>query len=289
VPNVIGTVNLELLTELNEGTKHVVLEGSTRSGKTVAIFQFLILEAIENPGLIIRVFRFDGATHGDTTIPTFEFCMGHEMFNLWQDECMNKTDKVYTYSNGSKICFDSSSKTSKLHGKESDIAFFNEVTEITWGAYKQIANRCRDLKIYDFNPSVNQHWIFDKILSRSRRVHGQGKGFQCEESGVAYQHSTYVDNPCLTEVQISEIEDSDPSNPENVRNGTADQWFWDVYGLGKRGKVEGQIFTSYQVTEEWPDRHLCQKWGDGLDFGFSQDPMALVECRLYNNKLYAQI
>tara|TARA_R100000655_G_scaffold68255_1_gene106500 strand:+ start:29 stop:934 length:906 start_codon:yes stop_codon:yes gene_type:complete len=141
--------------------------------------------------------------------------------------------------------------------------------------------------IFDFNPSLNQHWIFDKILSRAKKVAKPGAAWYCLESGVAYIHSTYEDNPCLTEGQIKAIESYDPSNPENVRNNTANQWRWDVYGLGKRGKIEGQIFSAYQVTEEWPDRSICQKWGLALDFG-SVDPMALSECRYYNNKLYVK-
>lgn len=289
MPEVTGTVNLEHLLDLPESSKHVVLEGSTRSGKTIAIFQFLIIEAIENANTIIRVFRHDSTTHNSTTIPSFKLCMGPEMFNGWDSlGSFNKTEKIYTFTNGSKICFDGTSDPMKLHGKESDISWFNEVTEITWEAYKQIANRCRDLKIYDFNPSISRHWIFLKILSRSKKVHGSGKKFNCGESGISYIHSTYIDNPCLTPSQVDEIESSNPNDPENVRSGTADSWFWDVYGLGKRGKIKGAVFqeTNYDISEYWPDREICQRWGFGLDFGFSDDPMALIEMRVYNNQIY---
>ncbi len=270
-----ATVNFEFLLDLTDDIEYVVLEGSTRSSKTISIIQFLILEAVENPDTIIRCFRHDGSTHNSTTIPSFMFCMGHEMFNLWDTAgSFNKSEKIYSFSNGSKICFDATNEPMKLHGKESDIAWFNEVMEITWDAYTQIAYRCKDLKIFDFNPSLNQHWVFDKILSR--------------EIGVAYRHSTYLDNPFLTDKQVAAIESYNPNDPVNIRNNTADQWAWDVYGLGKRGKIEGQIFKTYQITEEWPERYVCQKWGFGLDFGFSADPMALAEYRLYNNKLYVR-
>lgn len=289
MPEVIGNKNLDYLLNLTEDINEVVFEGSTRSGKTIAIFQFLILEAIENPNTIIRCFRHDGATHSSTTIPSFQFCMGPDMFDLWgKVGTFNKSEKVYSFTNGSKICFDSMNEPMKLHGKESDIAFINEAMEATFEAFTQINYRCRDLKIFDFNPSLNQHWIFSKILSKAKHVSGVGKKFMCHSSGVGYVHSTYKDNPCLTDVQVAAIESYDPDNPENVRNGTADAYLHDVYAVGKRGKVEGTIYKTYQVTEEWPERYLCQKWGYGLDFGFSADPMALAECRLYNNKLYVK-
>jgi len=287
MPEVIGTKNLEFLLDLPEGIDEVIFEGSTRSGKTCAIFQFLALEAVENPNTTIRVFRFDGSTHNATTIPTFMFVMGPEMFGLWDTAgSFNKSEKVYTFSNGSTICFDSMNEVSKLHGKESDIAFINEAMEATFEAFTQINYRCRDLKIFDYNPSLNQHFIFSKILSKARKPHGIDQQFYCLESKVAYIHSTFQDNPCLTDVQIAAIESYDPSNPDNMRNGTADAYLWAVYGKGERGRIEGRIYENYQVTEFFPEKHVCQKHGYGLDFGFSADPMALVECALYNNKLY---
>ena len=289
MPEVIGTKTFRFLNELPEGIRHCVIEGSTRSGKTVANFMFLCMEAIEVPGTIIRVFRHDGATHKETTIPTFELVMGPEILNLYDVAGkFNKSDKIYSFKNGSKICFDAANEPQKLQGKESDIAFLNEAMEITYEAYTQINYRCKDLILMDFNPSLNQHWIFSKILTKAKKVSGIDKEFYCLDSGVSYIHSTYKDNPCLTAAQVEAIESYNPNNPENVRNGTADEWQWAVYGEGQRGKVEGTIYKTYHVTEEWPERYLCQKWGYGLDFGFSADPMALAECRLYNNKLYVK-
>lgn len=289
MPEVIGTKNLKFLLDLPEGIRHVIMEGSTRSGKTVGAFQFLDLECIEVPNKTIRVFRNDGATHKDTTVPTFEFTMGPNMFNLWDLAGLyNKSNRIYKFKNGSQISFDSANEPQKLQGKESDIAFLNEAMEITYEAYTQIAYRCKDLILIDFNPSLNQHWVFSKILAKCKYPAEVGQSWYDLDAGVAYIHSTYKDNPCLTEAQVNSIESFNPNNPENVRNGTADEWQWSVYGEGQRGKVEGTIYKTYQVTEEWPERYLCQKWGYGLDFGFSADPMALAECRLYNNKLYVK-
>ncbi len=102
MPNIEATVNVEFLLDLTDDTEYVVLEGSTRSSKTISIIQFLILEAVENPNTIIRCFRHDGSTHSSTTIPSFQFCMGPEMFNLWDAAAsFNKSEKIYSFSNSS--------------------------------------------------------------------------------------------------------------------------------------------------------------------------------------------
>jgi phage terminase large subunit len=143
--------------------------------------------------------------------------------------------------------------------------------EITYEAYRQIMARTRLLVVMDWNPSLNSHWVFDRVLSRS---------------DVLYVHSTYKDNPHLSVKQVAEIEGTNPNIPENVRNGTADAWYWDVYGLGKRGRREGAVFPFFDVVEHWPDEWDCQKYGFGLDFGYSNDPAALIECAIFQGKLY---
>ena len=77
-----------------------------------------------------------------------------------------------------------------------------------------------------------------------------------------------------------------PGRPENVVAGTADKWLWEVYGLGKRGRREGVIYTAWTVEDRWPDRMACQRWGYGVDWGFAQDPCAVVECALFHGDLW---
>ena len=132
----------------------------------------------------------------------------------------------------------------------------------------------------DFNPSYNRHWVFDKIMNKFP------KGPLPPE--VGYCHSTYKDNPFLSPAQVREIESANPEVPENVRRGTADQYEWDVYGLGKRGNLQGAVFDNWEITSDWPDRMQCMRWGFGLDFGFSVDPTALIECAIWNRRLYVR-
>lgn len=273
--NIRGTVNLKRLLQVTVESAIIVLEGSTRSSKTISIIQFLISRCLARPGWVVRCFRKDGSTHKDTTILDFKMVMtmigGQGFFKSAGD--YNKTEKIYTFKNGATFSFHETKNIDELHGMACDDAWMNEVMEIAEPAWDQIGPRARCLKIMDFNPSFNHHWVFSKVLTR-------------EDVPVFHFHSTYKDNPFLTPGQIAEIEKYDPSNPINVRQGTADQWHWDVYGLGKRGKVEGAIFKLWEVTDLWPERYLCRRTGFGLDFGFHPDPAGLIECRIHNDGIY---
>jgi len=101
----------------------------------------------------------------------------------------------------------------------------------------------------------------------------------------AHIHSTFRDNPMLPDKARLEILSMEPT-PENVARGTADEWGWSVYGLGRRGRREGAIFKAWDITDDWPDRMLCQRWGFGIDYGFSLDPTAVIECALFQDRLY---
>lgn len=280
-----GTVNLEFLLDLPSDADIAVMEGSTRSSKTVSICQYLIIELDNRPGITARCFRADSITHNKTTINDFKLAMqlhGEALGidkggtnNYWiQAGKWNKIEKTYTFINGSQMCFEGTRDPQKLQGCRQDIAWLNEVMEINEDAYAQITYRTTGLTIMDYNPSLSQHWVFSQILT--------------QEKGVYFFRSTYRDNPFLSDKQIREIEKYNPDNPVNIRQGTADQFKWDVYGLGKRGRVQGAIFKLWQPFDKFPEREYCQKWGFGLDFGYSNDPTALVKCALFQGDLYLQ-
>jgi phage terminase large subunit len=75
--------------------------------------------------------------------------------------------------------------------------------------------------------------------------------------------------------------------PENIEAGTANEYRWKVYGLGELSRLEGLIFPNYEVSAQWPTYNVQWK-GYGLDFGYTNDPTALVEARLHFGKLYVR-
>ena len=273
--DITGTKNLDWLLQLPPGIDTVIMEGSTRSSKTISILQFLILKALNTPDTVVRVFRHDSTTLDKTIIPDFLWLMGHEQFGIWDIGHYNKTEKNYYFPNGSLFSFAGTSDPQKLHGLKQNYAFFNEAMELLEDAYTQVSYRTTEMIILDFNPSFSHHFIFSKLMTQVGE-------------GVAYKHSTYKDNPFLTDKQIRAIECYEPT-PENMQKGTADNYKWSVYGLGQRGHFQGAIFAQcWKVIEndEFPDPLNCERFGFGLDFGYSNDPTALTRCALHQGDLY---
>lgn len=276
----------------------LMLEGSSRSGKTWAIL-FLLISLALDPSVVnlkrltIRCFRHNATTNSRTIVSDFLHIMQNEisyeengkLFTLFASAGKwNKSTKTYTFFNGSTISFEGADNPQKLQGLKQDIAWFNEAMEIIPDSAAQIAMRTTLFKIADWNPSLTVHWAF-QIIERGM--------------GMRYCHSTYKDNldrktgkSNLSSAIIAYIESLDPSKPENVRAGTADPYKWDVYGLGKRGAREGQVFPRihWDVIDDgdFPAQSVCQRYGYGGDFGFSQDPTTLIDCRFHNDALYVK-
>jgi phage terminase large subunit len=271
IPTTINYIRLKNADKA--GYYNKVLEGSSGSGKTYSILQYLIEKATAKK-LRIRACRFDSATCDDSIVADFTKIM-QEQFQLWNSRNWNKVEKRYTFDNGSIIRFIGCKDPAKLHGPRFDITWFNEVMEMTYESYRQANQRTSEEFICDFNPSLIHHWVFEKIA---------------RQANCKWIHSTFNDNPYLPEEDRAAILSYDPDNPDNVEHGTADEWAWCVYGLGKRGQREGAIFKplDYEIVDEWPEKMHCKAHGYGLDFGFSHDPTALAEWCLFQNKLYAR-
>ena len=87
--------------------------GGTRSGKTYAILQYLIVKGIESTQSITIVRR---------TIPTLkrtvikDFIEILKGLGIWQEADYNISDRIWSYSNGSTIQFISTDDADKLRG-----------------------------------------------------------------------------------------------------------------------------------------------------------------------------
>jgi len=80
---------------------------------------------------------------------------------------------------------------------------------------------------------------------------------------------TYKDNEALDEVAKKEIE----SHRENK------EW-WTVYGEGKLGVITSRIYRDWQIIDEIPHEARLECYG--LDYGYTNDPTAIVAVYYYN-------
>ena len=302
----------------SKGYRYVALEGSSRSGKTYAALQWCVyaclqprtfvktyingkLVPFDGDSLKIRCLRYDAVNARDSIWSDLNRIMLSAKITSGSAGFLkNETKMTWLFPNGSQIICGGANDSGKLHGLEQDICYFNEVMMIPRSALDQLEYRTRIGFIFDWNPSLNDHWIFrngfDKttVYAADERLAGQPK--------CLYAHSTYKDNlENLTESQVAGIEQYEPT-PGNIARGTADAYMWSVYGLGKRGYIEGRVISPERVDvlpecvdlrtgaidDGFPTERQWELHGYGLDWGFATDPTALIECAIWNRKLYVR-
>jgi phage terminase large subunit len=238
-----------------------VIQGGTSASKTFSILAILIDKAIKQPGLEISVVS--------ETIPHLRRGANRDFLKIMKEtgryipSNYNKTLLRYDFTNGSYIEFFSADSEEKLRGARRNILYLNEANNINYEAYQQLEIRT-DGDIYlDFNPT-STFWAHTEVLVQENSEH---------------LILTYKDNEALSDEIIQSLEMS--------RTKALTSTYWEnwcrVYLDGEIGSVEGTIYSDYMVIDRIPDdaRILCY----GLDFGFSQDPAALVAIYKYDDNL----
>jgi phage terminase large subunit len=177
-----------------------------------------------------------------------------QVHNYYKDDAWNRSDFIYTFETGSKIEFFSADMPSKTRGPRRDRLYINEGNNVRWEAADQMMVRTRELIIIDWNPT-NEFWAYTEVMPH--RDHD-------------FLTLTYKDNEALSKEIVEDIE----SHKNNK------QW-WRVYGEGQLGEVEGKVFKGW-YTDLYAVPHEAKLEGRGLDFGYSNDPTALVNVYKYN-------
>lgn len=227
--------------------------GGTSASKTISILMYLIhlAQSDEKPTLTSVV--SESVPHLKRgAIRDFKNILQTQRY--WKDASWNATDSIYTFETGSQIEFFSSDNGDKLRGARRDRLFINEANNVSWDAFEQLEVRTREFVYLDWNPT-NEFWYYSDL--------------KAERDDIEECVLTYKDNEALEEEIVKSIE------KRKNRKG-----WWTVYGLGQLGEVEGKIYTGWQIIEEIP--HEAKLVRRGLDFGYSNDPSALVDIYSYN-------
>jgi phage terminase large subunit len=243
------TITFEnLLDSQSRVTQHI---GGTRSGKTYAILQFLIVKAIENKETITIV-RKTIPSLKRTVIKDFKDIL--QGLNIWQDENFNITDRIYNLYD-STIQFLSTDDADKLRGIKSTILFIDEASEIDEESYFQLSIRTSGRIILAYNPTISPyHWI---------RQMGDVERFV----------TTYRDNIYLPKEMVKAIEDLQHTNEK----------YWKIYGKGEFAPNDKAIFE-FDVCDTIDGDWVCF----GFDAGYSSDPCSLVAIYKNSDTLYLE-
>lgn len=226
--------------------------GGTSAGKTISILQILIDKAQSDKAQTLTSIVSESYPHlkRGAMRDFLNIMQEHGYFN---DDRWNKTDKIYEFETGSKIEFFSADQPSKVRGPRRDRLYINEANNVPYEAFDQLEVRTRDEIWLDWNPT-NEFWWYDQVAPE--REHD-------------FITLTYIDNEAL-----------DPQIVSSIEAHRGNKAWWQVYGLGQLGEVEGKIFRDWQIIDEIP--HEARLERRGLDFGYSNDPTAVVDIYYYN-------
>ena len=172
----------------------------------------------------------------------------------------NRSDFIYHFPKA-QLEFFSADEPAKLRGGRRDVLFINECNNIAWDSFNELDIRTRLFTYLDWNP-VSEFWAHsNNLVTNPENV---------------YIHSTYQDaHWVLPQAIIDNIEAKRLTDPN----------WWNVYGLGLLGKVEGLVYPYFEQVDALPEGG--QEFY-GLDFGYSNDPSVLVKCVIKGTELYCE-
>lgn len=237
------------------------IQGGTSAGKTFGILPILIDTAIKETGVDVSVVAESIPHLKRGAIKDFHKIM--QSTGRWRDSNWNGSDFKYRFSNGSTIEFFSSDSDAKLRGARRDYLYMNEANNQTFNAFNELAARTKKGVYLDWNPT-NEFWFHEHLIN---------------DKDVDFIILTYLDNEACPESAVNFI------NKAKEKSATSDYWdnWYKVYGLGLIGSLQGAIFEFNQVDSIPKEAEFISY---AIDWGFTNDPTALIEAYRYNGELY---
>lgn len=229
------------------------VSGGTSASKTISILLWCIQRAQTNKNELISIISetFPHLKRGAMR----DFLAIMEDHGYFKSDNWNKTDSVYTFNTGSKIEFFSADQPGKVRGPRRDILFINEANNVSYEVFTQLEVRTKKIIWLDWNP-VQEFWFYTELKDK--------------RPDVDFITLTYLDNEGLDPAIVSGLE-----LRRNNKN------WWRVYGMGELGLAENIIYPNFKKIDKIPEEaKLVRK---GLDFGYTNDPTALLDIYRWNN------
>ena len=243
---------------MNSRKRTKVNQGGTSSGKTYSIMQVLFVKAMQQYGRVITVAGQDvpnlkkGAFRDAKNIRNASATL-----QAWFPK-VNEGERIFYCINGSIIEFSSFKDAQDAKSGKRDILFVNEANGIPFDVFWQLYIRTKEEVFIDYNPSA-RFWVHEKMLNRN---------------DVQLIISDHRQNRFLSQEQHAMIESIE------------DDELWKVYARGATGSISGLVLPHYNVVDELPPRQEWKMHVYCLDFGFTNDPTALMHLILAHGELW---
>lgn len=248
-----------------------VYYGGAGSGKSYGGFQKVLLKAMKSKRRILVVRKVGN---------TLRISVWQLMLSLLQkagiyESCrINKSDFEIELSNGSVFIFKGLDDREKIKSITdiTDIVI-EEATELIEDDFTQLNLRLRPVEANPqlylfFNPVSKVNWVYNYFF------------IECPKNCMVI-HTTYKDNKFLSKEYCDELDNLKNRNPAYYR----------IYALGEFATLDKLVFPTYS-TKIISDEEVkgLPRW-TGLDFGYVNDPSAIVSGNIdtNNKKIYVRL
>lgn len=249
-----------------------VIRGGQGASKTISILQ-LIIQSLVSSTKEASVLSSELSKMKKTVIRDY-VKLGKDWGIFNSESFFNKSESKHEYSvNDSYVDFLGADVSDVGKGFRRDILYINEADKLDIETAVQFISRA-GLTIIDYNPDT-LFWGDDYINKNN------------------FITLTFEDNEYLSQSEVNSILDYKtkgfyktdlPFELLFKENNIKNQYWankWRVYGLGLVGALDGVVFSNWKLIESLPDD--ARLIGLGVDFGYTNDPTAIVEVYKYNN------
>ena len=236
--------------------RFIINEGGSRSSKTYSLCQLMVIYCLQNSGKVVSIIRKTFPALRATVLRDFIEIL--KEIGIYSVESHNKSEHIYTFSNGSIVEFFSVDDEQKIRGRKRDIAWCNEANELYFDDFTQLNMRTEFKLIFDYNPSDSSSWLYELPKEESILI-----------------KSTYRDNPFLPQSIRAQIEDLKRT----------DEALYQIYALGEKAISKSNIYSNWTFLSHRPARFVNYVYG--LDFGYNH-PTALMRVYWCDNDIYIE-
>jgi phage terminase large subunit-like protein len=162
-------------------SRHILLRGGSRSGKTFVMTRAVAIRALKAPETRHAIFRLrfnhlKASVIRDTFPKVMKLCFPEVPYHV------NQTDWFVTFPNKSQIIFgglDEKDRTEKILGQEYATIYLNECSQIGYDARNKVITRLAQLSplalkaYYDANPPTVASWLYRMFEQRVEPKSGE--------------------------------------------------------------------------------------------------------------------
>lgn len=251
-----------VLYEANYNAKEdiIVNQGGSSSGKTYSILQVLFTRLISEPNIVITVVSESiPALKAGALRDALDIYNNSEILKHYVPE-YNRTDRIFTATNGSVMEFKSYETTHGAKQGKRDYLFINEAQPISYDIFNELYIRTKRQTFIDYNPNA-EFWVHEKILP--------DPSYNAKLFISDHRHNPFVPQKIRDKIESLRYKDME---------------LFKVYARGMTGKIEGLVFRNFDIVEEIPLG--AELIGIGMDFGFTNDPTTAIKVLRFNGEIY---